>query len=331
MFSILIPVLALLAPPPLAQKAVGKPVTLGHVFKMGEKTQYQVKSSLQIQARGGGLQTFIPEDLDLSYAFTTEVTKLKTDGIAVVHYLRPHITQVDGETVDHGPVTTVEQTADDYLLTITPVNEIIEMQDLKKPGKAGGLWSGTAGVSRSPLQDPIGQFLGDVYRLALFIGSPEASLDFSPRLSLDEVNVGDTWQRTVSYQPQKLKGKNGKQAVQRLDYTYTYAGVDTYNGRKVHKVTATLGLDTNLGDFINQMMDATPEETGLKGIPLTMKAKIEFFLDFTTMQTLAANATAEGGFKVFITSNPSSPVEEETLKGSTTLRLVGASTVTKKG
>ncbi len=321
----LISALALVANAFSAPPAAQKPVTLAHVFKLGQKMHYELKSGLQIQTRQMGLDTFIPEDLDLSYSFSTEVTKLKADGIAVVHYLRPTITQVDGETVDHGPVSHIEKLNQDEMLTVTPVNDIIDHQEVKKSKKNG---TGTLRLrSNTVLQvgGLIGSYVQEIYRLSLFVGAFDTSLDFSPRLPLDEVSVGDTWKRTVGYQPQKLKGKDGKQAVQRLDYTYTYQGTDTWNGRKVYKITASLTLDTDLAEFFNQMMDARPDESGLKTIPLKLQANVDYYLDGVTMHTLAVDARTEGGFKIVLTEAPGQPIVEQTLKGKSTLRLVGVS------
>jgi hypothetical protein len=120
---------------------------------------------------------------------------------------------------------------------------------------------------------------------------------------------------------QKLKGKD-KQSVQRLDYTYIYKGLVKSGKTSVERIQATLALDTNLADFVHQTYDLKPEETGLKGIPLNLKATINFDLDPKTKRTLRATANAEGGFQVLITQLPDEPIEEQRLKGTTTLRLV---------
>src|SRR5579862_8873867 len=85
-----------------------KAVTLARTFAKGEKLQYSVASSLHVEARNYGLQTFIPDDLDMNYKFTTEVKEMKTDGVALIHYLRPNMVQVAGATFDTPAKTTVE-------------------------------------------------------------------------------------------------------------------------------------------------------------------------------------------------------------------------------
>ncbi len=49
------------------------------------------------------------------------------------------------------------------------------------------------------------------------------------------------------------------QAVQRLDYVYSYDGVVDSNGQKVHRVTAKLNLDTDAAPYINSFMGRRPE------------------------------------------------------------------------
>jgi len=170
--------------------------------------------------------------------------------------------------------------------------------------------------------DFLSQFISEVHRLALFAGNFESSLDFAPRLPFEKLNVGDTWKRTVGYSPQKLKGKNGKTVNQRLDYVFTYKGVVDSNGKKVYRVTGSCLLDSNLADFIHETFEVKPEDTGLKSIPLQLKTSIDFDLDMATQKTLRADATSEGGFKIIITAFPDDPVQEETFKGRTQLRLV---------
>jgi hypothetical protein len=309
-----------------------KPVTLNRVFTKGEKMQYDVKSNLHIQARQYGLTTFMPDDLDLAYKFTSEVKELKADGIAVVHYQRPTMTEVQGEDADSGSKTKVTKTDMIFDLTVSPINEILEMKDLtpKKPKKAGdgGLLFAASRGKQNPLSGMLGQFVSELYRLALNVGSLDAAVDFSPKLPLDEVKVGDTWKKTVGYEPQKLKGKDGKQAVQRLDYTFTYKGMVTINGKQFYRINAALDLNADAGAFINQLMDAKPEDTHLKSIPLVLKQSIDYDLDMATKRTVAAHSKAEGSFKINITDVPDEPVVEEKINGSTEMRLISLGTAT---
>lgn len=302
-----------------------KAVSLDRVFARGERLQYSVKSNLQSESRGGGVLTWMPEDLDILYKFTTSVTELKADGIALVRYERPTVTEVTGETVDSPPKSRTEKVDFKLDVVLSPINELLEIKDLspKKPPPVAARWStaGRRGVAPAT-QDLIDTFVGEVYRLSLFQGSIDSALDFSPKLPYDDVQPGDSWKRTAGYSPQALSGKAGQLAVQRLDYTYTYDGVVESDGKKVHRVTARLALKTDLATFANQVMKTTPEKSGLKTIPLQLDASIAFDLDLTTRKTLKALAKSDGGFAIVLTRSPDTPVHEERLKGTTRLTLL---------
>ena len=317
----------------IGHQTADAPVSLGRVFAKNQKLAYEVRASLSAQHRMRGLQTWIPEDLDLNYDFTITVQDLKADGIAVLHYQRPVMHEIEGETFEAPPKDNVEKVNLDYQLTISPINEILEAKDLnekpaKPPKKGGSLLVHTSRAARQDLGSFIGQFVGETYRLALFAGSFDSALDFDPKTPFDNVKVGDTWKHTVGYQPQKLKGKGNKQAVQRLDYTYTYKGIVDSEGKKVYRVEGVLDLKTDIGDFINQLVEAKPEDTGLKKVPLTLKSTIEFDLDMKTRTTILAQATTESTFQLFVTAYPDDPYEEQTLKAHTSMRLVGSRIIT---
>jgi hypothetical protein len=323
-----------------------KPVTLNRVFTKGEKVQYAVNSNLHTEVRPYGLQTFMPQDMDLNYKFSIEVKDMKADGIAVLHYLRPNLIQVEGETFDTPAKTTVDKLDMNYDLTVSPINKILGEKNLNPPkkktpkpsgGDDGGGGAKSLGAGRGPavrrLQNPLGailgQFINELYRLALNIGPIDSSLDFSPKLPLDDVKVGDTWKETVGYEPQILKGKEGnKQAVQRLDYTFTFLGVANVNGKNYYHINAGLDMKADLGSFINQLVEAKPDQTGLKSIPLNLKQSIDFYLDMATKRTVMAHATADGGFKVNITEIPDEPVHEEKIHGTTDMHIIAMGTAT---
>src|SRR5256714_9294608 len=187
-------------------------VTLARVNKANEKLAYEVKSHASIEVRGAGLVTWMPFDFDLNYNFTTLVKQVKGDGIVDVHYLRPTMTEIEGETVDSGPKEKVDKTNIDFLLTVSPLNEIVAMKDLapKKPKpktESGDESGGSEGYdslllyTRTPIpRDDQGrlaayiqQFVDEVYRLSLNVGGFDSALDFSPKLPLDDVKPGDTW------------------------------------------------------------------------------------------------------------------------------------------
>lgn len=291
-------------------------VSLNRVFAKGERSQYEVKAHLVEETRGGGLQTFVPSDLDIVYRFEHTVTELKQDGIAVLRYLRPTMTVTEGETVDSAPKTKVEKINLDATITVSPINELLSIVENKKPGLRKT-------VARRQLGEILDAFVDGLGQMVLFIGSIDSSLDFAPKLPFDEVAPGDTWKRTAGYSPQKLAGAEGKTAVQRLDYTYRYEGVVDSGGRKVHRVTAELGVETDLAEFLHQISGRKPEQTGLKAIPFRLQSKMEFDLDLATRKTLRALATSQGRAEV-LTTRRTEPVLEQRMRGRTLLRLLPA-------
>ncbi len=315
-------------------------MSLGRVFTKNLKLAYDVQSSLHSEHRLRGLDTWIPEDLDLNYGFTTIVEEMKPDGIAVIHYQRPIMHEIEGETFTSQPQDHVINSNLNLRLTVSPINEILEMKDLSdkasKPAKkdTSELLAFAGSRRQGSMSGILSQFVSEMYRLSLFAGSFEASLDFAPKTPFESVKVGETWKHTVGYQPQKLKGKGNKQAVQRLDYTFTYKGIVESEGKKVYRVEGSLDLKTDLGDFVNQLVGMKPDDTGLKKVPLTMKSRILFDLDMKTRHTILAQATTESGFGVFITAYPDDAVQEDKIKAHTTMRLVGQKILTppaKKG
>lgn len=299
-------------------------VTLARVFKVGDKDQYSVKASLQIETRPYGLQTFLPQDLDYNYKFNTEVKALKADGICDMEYHRPTITQVDGETATRPEKTTVEKLNYNFLLTVSPINEVLQMKDLNPPKKdkgSGGLKAFSHHPDFEPALQDIGQFIGEIFRLSAFIGGLDSGLDFNPKLPYDAVKPGETWKRTVGYSPQKL-GTTGKSAVQRLDYVYTYKGLVDVDGEKVQRVSVDLKLDTDVADYINQLYGK--EQTGLRGIKLKLSGTIDFDLDPKTFKTLKAVAESQASVAIEVTDVPDEPVQEQHIKGKTVMKLIAS-------
>jgi hypothetical protein len=160
-----------------------------------------------------------------------------------------------------------------------------------------------------------------LYRLALFNGPVESSLDFAPKFPFWDVAPGDTWKRTAGYQPQALKSKKGQQAVQRLDYTYTYRGEVTENGKTFQRVTADLNLNTDLAPWATQYLTSNSNRPQLSKMPMQLKASIEFDLDPNTFDTVSARAYSQGGFQVYLSNDPTEIYFESRLKGTTTLSL----------
>jgi hypothetical protein len=159
----------------------------------------------------------------------------------------------------------------------------------------------------------------ELQRLAMFVGDLNSSLDFAPKLPFDEVVPGDTWERTVSYQPQKMK--SGKTVNQRLDYTFTFDGVKQWKGIDIHQITATLNLDTDAAPWLNELYGVSDRESDLAKMPLTMDAKIIFRLDMKTGLTLSAFAESKGGWEVFLKLDVQKSVAVQKIKGRTSLKL----------
>ncbi len=320
-----IAVLAFLSAFPI-QQAQAKPVTLTRTYVLGEKSTYRVRADIQIQVRAGELRTFIPQDEGLEYDFTTEVKQLKPDGIADVIYRRPTIKVIEGETFDSGIKTTTEKINFNYLLTMSPINEVLADKDLNPPKKekagADKLNLATKSALAKRAQDFFGVFIEEVQRLSVFIGSLDSSLDFNPKFPFDEVVVGDSWKRTVGFQPQKLKGTDGKQAVQRLDITYTFKGTTKRGPKDVYRIDADLNHETDLSQFLNQLAEVDEEVTGIKRFPLRLKAKVTYDIDPATGKTLGAVAESEGGFELVLTEQENDPLVEQKLKGRTVMSLL---------
>jgi hypothetical protein len=309
------------------QTSAQAPITLARQFTKNEKLGYQFLSHITAEHRVKNLDTWLPEDLDINYNFTTQVTQLKADGIAVVHYLRPTLTEIEGETFDSGPKTKVDNIDLNYLLTLSPINEILEDKSLSKPkpetpSSDDGRWI-NANVKLQSAMDFFAPYISDIHRLALFIGGVQDSLDFSPKFPLNPVKPGDTWKYTVGFQPQKLKGADGKSAVQRLDYTYTLVGPMTSQGKQVIRVDANLDFSTDLSEFLKQLLKDHASETNVSKVPLHFKSVIHFDLDPKTKETLRAEGSTEGGYQVYLLETGTDAAIEERFKGRMTMAEVG--------
>jgi len=308
------------------------PVTLSRTFAKGQKLTYEYKATLHTESREYGLVTWIPDDVDFAYKFTMEVLEMKNDGFAKVLYKRPTIAITEGETANRGPKTTTQKLDWTLQMTLSPFNEITELKDLtpKKPEKPKPkdpdenqaklkLASKAQGELSHALVDSLTSGLTD---LLLLLGTLDSSLDFSPRLPFDELKVGDTWKRTVGYSPQKLAGKEGKMASQRLDFTYTYKGLVKSGNTEVRRIVADLSLDTNLADFMNQSIPEELKSRSLfKSLPFKMTSQIVFDLDKKTCHTLKAVATSDASSQIFL-SIVQDAYDENKMHSKITLRLL---------
>jgi len=325
---------AVFAPEAIAfAQSSAKEVELVRTFKTGERNSYQVQSLLQIESRERGLETWIPENVEISYGFSYKITEAHLDGFADIVYSRP-VTKQTVETISRSePVVTLDKTSLNFSLRLSPVNEILDLKVLKtppktkpsssrkKPGQKLNFYSPSPTTRlQSSLNDDLMQ---ELYRLALNVGSLDSALDFSPKLPLEEVKIGDTWQRTVSYQPQKLKDrKDGKNAMQRLDYTFTYLGLVAEKGKSFRKIQAELDLNTDLLQFIVDSFDVDLDELPIKSIPIQMKSSIVFLLDPKTLKTISAKSLSQGSTSTLLKDFPNDPVEETRFKGETNLKLI---------
>jgi hypothetical protein len=305
-------------------------VELARKWTEGEKLAYSVRAQFTEEERSGDLQTFIPNDQDLNYKFFLDVKKIKADGIAEMIYTRPTMDIVLGDTSQSSARTLKEKLDWKLQLDVSPFNEMINLKDLnppkeKKPGASGRFinqrifaqFNQSDGVALSLL----GQFLEEVQRLAFFVGPLDSGLDFAPRTPFEEIEVGGTWKKTVGYQPQKLKGQGDKQAVQRLDYTYTYKGlVKSTEGKDVQRIQAIVKLDTDLTDFARQLVGASRASSMLKSIPLKFDATIDFDLDPKTFHMVKAAAKSEGSFAIEVKGAPQ-PAVENRFRGRTRVKL----------
>lgn len=304
------------------------PVELVRTFQKGKTYSYEVKSHLLTEAREPTLTTFIPSEIDINYDFNYLVKELRPGGFGYLVYKRPFIYQIEGETAESAPKT--EKIKVDYNmgLDVSPINAVTNIKDLnppKPPTKGGGLKRLEAvltsrGVSRETQLDIFG-FVISIYQLALGIGSLDSALDFNPKLPVDEVKVGDTWKKTVSYQPQELKGSKGQQAVQRLDMTFKYEGLVTVGNATYQRITATVSLNSDAALFVNQLMGTKPEESGLRKMPLQFTTNLSFDLDPKTLDTVRGSTSTKGAWSLEV-SGSNEPVMEEKLQGKASIKLV---------
>jgi hypothetical protein len=303
----------------LAAGPTVEPVELVRTFTQGESYTYEVRSFLQLETKEYPLAYYLPSLVDLNYDFTAKVNKVRPSGFAEIYYERPEMIQIDGETAERGPLTTKEKIDWKINLVLSPINEIIEMEDLT-PKKDDG---GTTPLFFNSVETAAPQgggmdIIGEIQRLALFIGSLDSAIDFSPKLPFDEVEPGDTWERTASYQPQKTR--SGKTEVQRLDYVFTFDGVKDWKGIKIYQITSKLELDSDAAPWLNRLMRVPEGRETLMKMPLKLEAKIIYRLDMETKRTLSAFAESNGGWEMFMRGDGLKATVSQKIKGRTTLK-----------
>ena len=312
-----------------------KPVELLRKFTAGEKLSYFARAEFTQEQRSGSLQTFLPNDEEINYRYSMLVQKVKADGIAEVLYQRPSMNIVIGDTAEAGAKTMVEKTDYKFLLDISPVNEVVAEKDLNpaKSKKDGDLRMNPT-INRIMRQGSqadgvalglLFQFVGEVQRLAFFVGPLDSGLDIAPKFSFDEVGVGSTWKKTVGYSPQKLKGQGDKQAVQRMDYTYTYQGVrKNREGKDIQRIQAKVKLDTDLTEYARQLVGGSASTSMLKSVPLQFEGTIDFDLDMSTLHMVKASAESKGYFGISV-KGADQPLLENKFHGRTKVVQEGRS------
>ena len=305
------------------------PIELRRLFKASDRLVYSVKAAYTEESRGGAQITFLPQGYEQSYKFTLDVLKLKNDGFAEVRYSRPAVTFTIGDTAERGPVAKTTTINEKVRLTVSPINEVTDVVDETPKKKAGAQLRslrGAQGADGATL-GLLGQFVGEITRLSFFLGSLDSSLDLAPRLPIEEVAPGDTWKRTVGYAPQKVKGEKSKQDITRLDYLYTYVGIVQSRGKKVHRVTATLKLNTDVAEFGRQLAGEAGRNVITKA-PITLDAKIDYDLDLATRNTVYAVANSTNTVQIYLKGIPN-PIQETRARGTTTLNLLSKTSASR--
>ncbi|MCC7101973.1 MAG: hypothetical protein IT206_02705 [Fimbriimonadaceae bacterium] len=279
--------------------APGKtPVLLNRKFVKGEYNAYKMNALLTVEIKEKGLDTFLPSETGYEYGFNTTVNSLDGDGNASMRYDRGPTYRLDNDEETLAIKKVKESDAFKLDLILTPINQFIEVKEVKPP-KAAKL-NVMLAQQASPTtitQILAGQYIMDLYRLSLFVGSLDSAFDFSPKLPDDPVKIGDTWLTTVSYQPQKTSS-SGQTMVQRLDMKYRYDGQVSVNGKKVERVSASLSLDSELTSFINSQYGMSAGDSPIKGLRITFKSDITFDLEPKTFKTLRGQALSSGTVKL---------------------------------
>lgn len=312
-------------------QAASEPVSLYRVFKKGENLKYQVRGLIVQETQRIGMPYMQPSDQEINYDSTLTVQAMKADGFADLVYKRPTMEIILGETGDRDRQVMKEKTDINLLLTMSPINHVTNFKDLNvkpvvtpaKP-KAKPLMFGSSSAFAALTSASVGQisvpFVEDLKRVSLFVGTLDTAIDLNPPLPDDDVKVGATWKQTATYQPQAVKGQKDQMQVQRLDWTYVYSGIVDSDGKRVHRITGTLKLDTDVAKMVNAQFGSA-SQTGLEALPIKMDMKVEFDLDLTTKHTLAARSESKGSWSLKLVGAPETVLEER-FTGRTTLRLV---------
>ncbi|MCW5937463.1 MAG: hypothetical protein KIT11_09175 [Fimbriimonadaceae bacterium] len=296
-------------------------VELYRQFTPGASSSFQVRSHLLSEVKVYPMAYFLPSEVNVDYDFSVNHATAKAEGFSTVSYKRPAMKITEGETADHPPRATTEKVDWNFVFTLSPINEVTDIKESKAARQASLAAVPLSGVFGG--QEPPGfeRMFREIQMLAIFGGNLESALDLNPKLPIEPVKPGDTWHKTVGFQPRELKG-TGRQAVQRLDYEYTYNGLETVNGKRIHRVTAKLDLDTDALPWMLQSSGMGREDSDLKALKLRLAATIVFDLDEKTKETLTADARSSGGVVFDFESIEGESDIEIRLTGKSTMRRV---------
>ncbi len=315
-----------------ATEVAAKPVNFERTYVVGVKSHYKVNASIENEVRepAQGLLTYLPTEALIYYDFYTKVLKVEA-GDATIRYYRPSVFETDDDGSDSGPVTTKIPLNVIVDLTMSPINEMLDMKEIASIKKPKGVTVPTPNNATLPLLHQAGASIGllgglfsQLQQIAAFIGGPGSGIDLKPELSLLPVSVGSTWEKTVGYEPQEIGNGSTKTAVKRLDVKYTYMGPVKYKGKSFLEIQGSIHLDSDLQKYFEDQYHASAEETHLKSLPIKLDETLHFYLDPKTKQTIYGIVDSTGGVS-FNTTDYDQPLLQIKLKGHCDLKLVSKS------
>lgn len=280
------------------------PKELRRLLPIGLEETYGYSALLTSERRDpySNLDTFLPETQRLSYQFKINVKEKKADDIVVLDYSRYNFKVA----VEGGGAAEAEMEGqEDFKLKITlsPTNAVLDIVDTtpkkptKKPADEEAKWvrllqqQGPSGQDYT--RQVLGQFFQELQRMSLMFGSLDSSLDFAPKLPDEEVSPGDSWDETVSYQPQKARGTKST-TVQRLDMQYTYVGRVVLNGKPFEQIKGSVKMDANLKDYVDGAYGIPKAQSPFKDVRVKFEMNSVFNLDPKTMRTVFAQVNSVG-------------------------------------
>jgi hypothetical protein len=291
---------------PNADAAKVAPKQLRRQLPIGLEEIYGYSALLTSERRDPrmNLDTYLPETQRLMYQFKLNVKEKKADDIVVLDYLRTGFKVAVEGGAEGEQYIPMDGGNLNFKITLSPTNAVLDLVDIspKKPEKKvkdenvmwlrrlqdGGVVSGQALT-----QQVVGQFFQELQRMSLMIGSLDSSMDFAPKLPDEEVVPGDTWEETVSYQPQRARGTKST-TVQRLDMTYTYVGLVKVNGKPFEQIKGSVTMDANLKDYIDGAYGIPKAQSPFKSVNVKFQMNSVFNLDPKSLRTVYAEVRSNG-------------------------------------